>query len=73
MGHVRDTWYRTVIGAATGKHTREKTRLHGKGQRYRVRTSIRRVPSGARVSPTARRRRLMIFGSSLYQVGLVIK
>ncbi|MGH3965289.1 MAG: tyrosine-type recombinase/integrase [Pseudonocardiaceae bacterium] len=37
MGHVQDTWYRTVIDAATGKHTREKTGLHGKGQRYRVR------------------------------------
>jgi integrase len=37
MGHVQDTWYRTVIDAATGKQIREKTGLHGKGQRYRVR------------------------------------
>ena len=37
MGHVQDTWYRTVVDAATGKRIREKTGLHGKGQRYRVR------------------------------------
>jgi hypothetical protein len=37
MGHVQDTWYRTVVDAATGKQIREKTGLHGKGQRYRVR------------------------------------
>jgi integrase len=37
MGHVQDTWYRPVIDAAAGKHTREKTGLHGKVQRYRVR------------------------------------
>ena len=37
MGHVQDTWYRTIVDAATGKRIREKTGLHGKGQRYRVR------------------------------------
>ena len=37
MAHVQDTWYRTVVDAATGKQIREKTGLHGKGQRYRVR------------------------------------
>jgi integrase len=37
MGHVQDTWYRTVVDAVTGKRVREKTGLHGKGQRYRVR------------------------------------
>ena len=37
MGHVQDTWYRTVVDATTGKRIREKTKLHGKGQRYRVR------------------------------------
>jgi len=44
MGHIQDTWYRTVVDAATGKQIRKKTKLYGKGQRYRVRY---RDPDGA--------------------------
>ena len=45
MGHVQDTWYRTIVDAATGKRIREKTGLHGKGQRYRVRYLDPDLPS----------------------------
>jgi len=37
MGHVQDTWFRTVTNAATGAEVREKTARYGRGQRYRVR------------------------------------
>ncbi|MDQ4104279.1 MAG: site-specific integrase, partial [Actinomycetota bacterium] len=37
MGHVQDLWFKTAIDPDTGRPARVKTRLHGKGKRYRVR------------------------------------
>jgi integrase len=37
MGHVQDLWFKTAVDPGTGRPERVKTRLHGKGQRYRVR------------------------------------
>lgn len=37
MGHVQDLWFKTVAEAGTGRQARVKTRLYGKGKRYRVR------------------------------------
>lgn len=37
MGHVQDLWFKVVPGVGTGRARRVKTRLHGKGKRYRVR------------------------------------
>lgn len=36
MAHIEDRWWKTVLGA-DGKKKREKTALHGRGKRYRVR------------------------------------
>jgi integrase len=37
VGHVQDLWYRIVKDPTTGVTRRERTRLYGKGQRYRAR------------------------------------
>jgi len=37
VGHVQDLWFKTAIDPSTGRPTRTKTDLHGKGKRYRVR------------------------------------
>jgi hypothetical protein len=37
MGHVQDRWYRKVVDPASKKVGREKTSVHGKGDRYKVR------------------------------------
>lgn len=37
MGHVQDRWWKDVRDPETGRERREKTPLHSKGHRYRVR------------------------------------
>ncbi len=37
MGHIQDRWYKKAVDPDTGKVTREKTSLHGKGDRYKAR------------------------------------
>ncbi|MGH3797469.1 MAG: tyrosine-type recombinase/integrase [Pseudonocardiaceae bacterium] len=37
MGHIQDRWYKKSVDPITGKMTREKTSLHGKGDRYKAR------------------------------------
>jgi integrase len=37
MAHIQDRWYRKAVDPGSGKITREKTTLHGKGDRYKAR------------------------------------
>lgn len=37
MGHIQDLWFKRGTDPDTGRSTRTKTRVHGKGKRYRVR------------------------------------
>lgn len=37
MGHIQDRWYKKSVDPVTGKVTREKTILWGKGDRYKAR------------------------------------
>lgn len=37
MGHIQDRWYKKSVDPVTGKPTREKTSLYGKGDRYKAR------------------------------------
>lgn len=37
MGHIQDRWYKKFVDPVTGKVTREKTILWGKGDRYKAR------------------------------------
>jgi hypothetical protein len=49
MGDVQDRWYKTVKSSETGKVTRVRTELYGKGMRYKVRYLD---PDGKEVSRT---------------------
>lgn len=37
MGHVQDRWYRKIVDPVTKKVTRERTSVHGIGDRYKAR------------------------------------